>query len=285
MSCKKFFTPAAVLLAASLALACSTAPDSQQPVVSPYGVFADTTLRTPADMEVLSEGKVMIAFAFGQSNSANFGETAYRPGREVYNYYKGALYRAEDPLLGAAGLMGSVWTRLADMIVESGMYDRVVFITAGIGATSVECWTEKECSAYLHETLADLKAHNISITHILWHQGEQDNFIRTGSAAYKKRMARLLDIFREYGQEAPMYVSIASYNPLASKKAGYISSKVRRGQVEFINENSGVLAGPDTDGIISRDYRYDGVHFSSTGLESFAKLWFNAIAESSEGVK
>lgn len=285
MSSRKF-TALVLFITLSFTAACTTAAEKQQePVVSPYGISIDTTRRTPADLELISSGKVMVAFAFGQSNSANFGETAYRPRRGAYNYYRGSLYRAEDPLLGAAGLMGSVWTRLADMMVEAGIYERVVFINTGIGATSAECWSEKDCSLYLRETLADLKMHNIKLTHILWHQGEQDNFTKTGRVTYKKHMTKILSIFREYGQDAPMYVCIASYNPMASKKDGYISKSIRQGQMEFINENRGVLLGPDTDSLVSKEYRYDGVHFSTAGLESFAKLWFNAIVLNSEKVK
>ena len=224
----------------------------------------------------------MIALALGQSNSANFGETRYRPKREAYSYYRGRLYRAEDPLPGAECDRGSVWTRLADLLVESGMYERVVFVTIGIGSTTVECWAESGCCKYLKETLEDLNAHNVRLTHIFWHQGEQDSYLKTGSATYKKNMAAVLRVLRGYGQEAPVYVSLASYSPLV---AGGICSEVRRGQVEFINENPGVLAGPDTDSLISEAYRYDGVHFSDAGLDVFAELWFKAIAESAEVVK
>lgn len=81
----------------------------------------------PVDLSVISSGRVMVILALGQSNSANYGETRYRPKHEAYSYFRGILYGAADPMFGADGLKGSVWTRLADMLVESGMCDRVVF--------------------------------------------------------------------------------------------------------------------------------------------------------------
>jgi hypothetical protein len=187
-------------------------------------------------------------------------------------------------MFGADGLKGSVWTRLADMLVDSGMCDRVVFVTIGIGGTSVQCWTDGECSEYLKDTLEYLKSDKIRLTHILWHQGEQDNLQNTDHAEYTARMNRLLTIIRDYGQDAPIYVSLASYHPHDYNRS-YVSTEVRQGQIEFINENSGVLLGPDTDSLVSKDDRYDGVHFSTKGLDIFAGLWLNAIRNGNETVK
>lgn len=238
----------------------------------------------PADLSLVSTGKVMVILAFGQSNSANFGQTGYRPKHEVYSYFRGSLYRASDPMFGADGLKGSVWTRLADMLVDSGMCDRVVFVTIGIGATPVQCWTDGECSEYLRDTLEGLRSDNIRLTHILWHQGEQDNLQRTGHTEYTARMNRLLAMIRGYGQDAPLYVSMASWHPNDFDKS-FISKEVRQGQADFINNNQGVLLGPDTDTLVSEKYRYDRVHFSSEGLDAFARLWLYAIKDNSEKVK
>ncbi len=249
-----------------------------------HNITTSTSGRIPAGMSLLSSKKVMVVLAFGQSNSANFGETKYRPQHESYSYYRGKLYRAEDPLPGADGDRGSVWTRLADMVIESGMYEKVVLVTIGIGATSAGCWAEGECGRYLEETLRDLAAHNIRFTHILWHQGEQDNLQCTGHAEYTAQMNRLLALIRGYGQDAPMYVSLASYQPHNFSRS-FVSEEVRQGQADFINTNSGVLLGPDTDTLVSNRDRYDGVHFSDEGLDLFAGLWFNALKENSEIVK
>lgn len=271
-----------VFCAALVSAACSTPAGKQnRSIEAGHTIAVPAAWSRTADINLIGKGRVMVALALGQSNSANFGETLYNPKHEVYSYYRGNLYRAGDPMYGADGLRGSVWSRFADLVIESGMYDRVVFVTAGIGGTSVQCWTDGECSEYLRDILEDLHSDKIRLTHIFWHQGEQDNLQNTGHAEYTARMTRLLAVIREYGQDAPMYVSIASYHPHNLDRS-YISDEVRRGQADFINGNRGVLCGPDTDRLVSKESRYDGVHFSGPGLDSFALLWLEAVRESSE---
>src|ERR1051325_5350689 len=56
--------------------------------------------RTQVPLSVLdSKKRMMVALVFGQSNSSNSGETPKAAATgAVYNYYRGQLYRAEDPL-------------------------------------------------------------------------------------------------------------------------------------------------------------------------------------------
>jgi hypothetical protein len=75
--------------------------------------------RTEVPISSVHSGRIMVALVFGQSNSANSGETPYKSRQGVYNFYKGKLYRAQDPLLGATGDGGSVWTRLGNNWVTS----------------------------------------------------------------------------------------------------------------------------------------------------------------------
>ena len=104
-------------------------------------VFSVTANRMEVPFTALNSNKqVMVALAFGQSNSANFGETPKAAKQNVYNYYEGKLYHAQDPLLGANGIGGSVWTRLGDKLIEHQMYEAVVFIPLGIGATEIARW-------------------------------------------------------------------------------------------------------------------------------------------------
>ena len=70
------------------------------------------------------KGKTLTILDLGQSNSGNFGETKKTPEHNVYNLYfaNQKLYLADDPLLGANGDRGSVWTRLGDKIIEQRKY-------------------------------------------------------------------------------------------------------------------------------------------------------------------
>ena len=92
--------------------------------------FADTEGRVEVDCDAFvgDSPDQAVLFVFGQSNSANHGKDRYVAGNEVINFspLDGRCYQAEDPLLGADGLGGSVWGRLGDDLVREGLYRRVV---------------------------------------------------------------------------------------------------------------------------------------------------------------
>ncbi|AOW10774.1 sialate O-acetylesterase [Flavobacterium gilvum] len=242
---------------------------------------ADTTrLVNMANLQ--QDGKTMIALTFGQSNAANHGQNPYTPhNAAVYNYYKGKLYAAKDPLFGATGNKGSVWPRLGDMLIDKGLYTKVIFIPIAVGGSEIACWTSGGCSKKLEETLQMLESQHIQLTHIFWHQGETDNLKNTSEALYKEQLAMILQTLRKT-QSADLYISIASYHPGATTKPLGVDNVIRKAQQSFINENKAVLQGPDTDTLIHAIHRYDGVHFSDFGMNAFAELWLKAIVNKSE---
>lgn len=246
---------------------------------------------TPADStrqvslsNLQQDGKTMIALTFGQSNAANNGQNPYTPhNAAVYNYYKGKLYTAKDPLFGATREKGSVWSRLGDMLIDKGIYTKVIFIPIAVGGSEIACWTSGDCSKKLQQTLQLLDSQHIQLTHVFWHQGETDNLKNTTEATYKEQLAMILRTLRKT-QLADLYVSIASYHPGATTKPLGVDTVIRKAQQSFINENKGVLQGPDTDTLIHAIHRYDSVHFSDFGMNAFAKLWLKTIVKKNEQV-
>lgn len=226
----------------------------------------------------------MIALIFGQSNAANYGQTPYTPkdSLSIFNFFDSNLSIAKDPLKGATGSKGSVWTHLADTLISGGYYDKVILVPIAVGGSSIECWSSGNCSKKLIETLALLDNQNIKLTHIFWHQGETDNLLDTPKEVYNNRMKSILNTIKYYNQDAPIYISLASYHPSAIKKPFGVDENIREAQRNLIDENNGVLLGPDTDTLIHAIHRYDGVHFSEYGLKSYAKLWLDAIVNSRE---
>ena len=230
------------------------------------------------------DGKTMIALTFGQSNAANNGQNPYTPhNAAVYNYYGGKLYKAKDPLFGATREKGSVWSRLGDMLIDSGLYTKVIFIPIAVGGSEIACWTSGDCFKKLQQTLNMLDSQHIHLTHIFWHQGETDNLKNTREATYKEQLGMILKKLRKT-QSADLYVSIASYHPGATSKPLGVDTVIQKAQQSFINENKGVLQGPDTDVLIHAIHRYDGVHFSDFGMNAFAQLWWKAIVNKNEKV-
>ena len=241
------------------------------------------TLRLAGLSNLESDNKTMIALAFGQSNAANFGKNVYTThNASVFNYYGGKLYTAKDPLMGTTGKGGSVWTRLGDKLIDSGLYDKVIFIPIAVGGSAIERWAPGgDCFKRLQQTLQALDNQHIRLTHIFWHQGETDNLLNTSGEKYKKHLDGILQTLRKY-QSADFYISVASYHSAATAEPLGVDSVIRNGQKEFINENKCVLVGPDTDTIIHAIHRHDSVHFSDFGMNAFAQLWFNAIINKKE---
>ena len=68
--------------------------------------------------------RTMVAFVFGQSNSANHGDEKFRTASPAAaNFWNGKYFAAEDPLLGATGRGGSPWTLMANKLIEAGTFD------------------------------------------------------------------------------------------------------------------------------------------------------------------
>lgn len=221
--------------------------------------------------------RTMVALVFGQSNAGNSGESLAREHAGVYEFYKGRIYAARDPLLGATGNGGSVWVRLASQAIDHGRFDSVVLVPFAVGASEIARWAP---GGSLHRLLLtvvdDARGAGLQFTHLLWHHGEADAMLGTSAAVYREKFHALLDAIRARGIKAPIYVARASrcgrYHP---------NDEIRRAQLELVDNRAGILAGPDTD---SLDFsaRYDGCHFSSEGLERAAELWLQSIVSEAQ---
>jgi len=231
------------------------------------------------DKKILYSENTGIILTFGQSNSANSGQGTYKCHNEVFNYFNGNLYKANEPLLGATGDGCSVWTRLADMLIDSGLYKKVVLIPIGIGSTSIDCWANDICNEKLIESLEQIQKDSIKITHIIWHQGESDNIENTAKDVYKAKLKKILLQIRAHGIKANFYVCVASYHPYVMDKFNGVDSCIQSAQIEFAKENKGTKLGPNTDLINLAADRWDGVHFSKRGLDKFAKELYDKIKE------
>jgi len=233
--------------------------------------------------ELKSDKHTMIALTFGQSNAGNRGQKPYTcRNKNVLVYAGGKLYHAKDPLPGATGPGGSVWSVLGDMLIDSGMFKKVIFIPIAIGNTAIDCWARGECYRKLEKTLLHFDSAKIQLTHIFWHQGESDNLNNTSRRQYKNDLGVLLKTFRNNNQKADFYISVASYHNEAISKPLGIDTVIQNAQKEFIKENKKVFQGPDTDKLIYAIHRWDAVHFSEYGMKVFAAWWLRAIKNRKE---
>ncbi|HEY9615558.1 MAG TPA: sialate O-acetylesterase [Microcoleaceae cyanobacterium] len=228
--------------------------------------------RSEIDCRTIPRDRLMVALAFGQSNSANYGNRRLTAQKTVYNFHAGKCYRAVDPLLGADGNGGSVWTRLGNRIVQQKLYDRVLFTSIGVGGTEIQRWAPAgDLHPRITTAIQQLKAAGFNITHLLWHQGETDAEIGTPKEVYQQRFMAMLERIRVAGVQAPVYVSVTSRCGDRPPQPA-----IQQAQRELVNPAQGILLGPNTDELGDAD-RYDRCHFSASGLNKAADLWLQAL--------
>ncbi len=238
--------------------------------------FRDITGREPVDCAQFGEPGSAVLVTLGQSNAANECGIGPQPGEGVYNFslFDGKCYVARDPLLGATGDSGSVWTRLADKLVRGGVYKRVLIAPMAVGGSRLSEWTPGAPHFRRIEAMQKtLAAAGVKATHILWHQGESDAH-RTSKEVYIGQFSAMLAGMRRVGFDQPVYVAVATI----CRNGG--SDDIRAAQNELPRRLAGVRAGPDTDQLDRFRWRYDGCHFSASGLEIHADLWMKALQES-----
>jgi hypothetical protein len=231
-----------------------------------------TADRAAVSLPVSAPGRTMVALVFGQSNAGNSGETRGPSHRNVFEYYRGRIYEARDPLLGATGDGGSIWTRLAAKAIASGAYDAVVLVPFAVGTAEIARFAPGgSLSDGLLGVIADARKSGLVFTHLLWDQGEADAYAKTSADAYRQRFEAMFAAIRGLGVNAPIYVARATRCAKVRP-----SEELRNAQAALANPASGVLAGPDLDTLGFAE-RYDGCHFSTEGLDRAADLWLDAL--------
>lgn len=245
-------------------------------VIDPKTTTSESNLenklvRKEVSFDDINQGRLMVILTFGQSQAANNGESQYSSKENVYNYYDGKFYIAEDPLLGATGKRGSVWTRLGDKIIEQGLCEHVLFVPVAFGASGIESWSP---DGWLYPRITDaidgLRKYNLEVTHMFWSQGAYDSWQHTPEAAekYKAEFIEIVDGIRKYGVNAPIYISVETYS------YGNYDSFIQQAQRDLVNIDAKIYPGPNNDEIKER---WDGVHFSDKGLDKLANLWIEIL--------
>ena len=258
----------AVLAVLAVAYALGALPLRRAPSLAPVAEAGPA--HVTVDCNALKSKRLMVVVVFGQSNAANHGETPQRAANGVYSYYRGRCFVALDPLPGASGDGGSVWTRLGDMIVARGMTEAVLFVPLAVTSTRIDQWTTGELRERLSTTIKLLNDQGFNITHLLWHQGEADAKAHTSAADYQRSFRVLLATIREQGVKAPIYVSLATQCGATPDKT------IREAQSSLVDPAQRILPGPDTDAL-GDEFRMQRCHFSDRGLARAASLWFDSL--------
>lgn len=256
-------------IAAALWWARRPSPDSE---LTPIAGL--TALHREVDCGSIERSRLLVLLVLGQSNAANHGQTRAGPAAGVFGFHEGRCFEAADPLPGASGDGGSVWTRLAPQLLQPGQVDAVLLVPLAVNSTSIEQWNRHPVLlGGLQRLLGQLNNSGFRVSKVLWHQGEAESFKDTSGEAYREGFTRWLERLRGLGVDAPVWVARATRCQTRGNAA------VSAVQAELPGQLAGVRAGPELDRLFDTHHRYDGCHFSSAGLTAAAQAWRAAIAD------
>jgi hypothetical protein len=226
----------------------------------------------------LQNDRTAVLLVMGQSNAANHGGQRFQSehGAEIVNFFGAQCFIAASPLLGATGINGEYWTLLANILLSSQAFDRVVLAPVAVAATEVSRWARGgDLNALLVNASADLRTQNYRVTHVLWHQGESDLWHGTSESEYAARFLTVVDTLRVQDIKAPIFVSVAT--KCLSLTAFSPDNAVARAQLLLPNSERKIFGGVNSDTIIGELDRFDDCHLSASGQHKIAAAWAQTI--------
>jgi hypothetical protein len=251
-----------------------SAVDTYENVDLNRGSFNNTSDRVRVSAAQVLQGRPAVILIFGQSNGANSGDAPYVPRHRVFNFnlFDGHCYVARDPLLGTTESRGNFASRMADMLIERGLFDTVVLAPIGVGGSRIEEWTTGGARHRRLQVAIKRAAENtLTFTHVLWHQGESNAGIDADDGLYIGCFLNIHQALRSYGVDAPIYVAQATMCNSPPNET------IRSAQRAVVDQELGIFAGPDTD-TIGLSHRYDGCHMNESGLIRHAELWIKTLS-------
>jgi hypothetical protein len=217
-----------------------------------------------------------VVLVLGQSNAANHG--ALPDGDHllpaVAVAVDGRCVQVRDPLPGATGAGGSIWSHLAAGQPQGVRGRPWLFSVLAVESTTVDDWTRPDSPLrrQLIDRLAALKRQGLAVDAVFWQQGEADAMNGTSPARYGAGLSTLAELLSAGGVSAPILLArstVCRTPPSVPLRAAVDSLVAARGRWR---------AGADTDTLAGAAYRPDGCHFSVAGLQAAAGLWSRALA-------
>lgn len=255
--------------------------------------YSDTTGRVNIAPPV-ADPRTAVIVIFGQSYAGNMPDTdpdaiasRYAPHGNVTQLdpFNGQFYNATDPLLGTSGDGGSMWSRMADGLISSGAYDKVVLVPIAVGGSSINRWVPGgDLFHKMEETFRELQNYNLPATQIIWEQGIADAGTMSPQL-YENKLASIFDTIRDHGVTAPIYSAInsvpfgANSTPTAASQA-FAAGQTAIATASTLGDNiPGINLGVNFDKLPGSDYSVDG-HFTTAGLDDAAKQWVTLLTHS-----
>ncbi|MFZ4746172.1 MAG: sialate O-acetylesterase [Sphingomonas sp.] len=204
----------------------------------------------------------------GQSNAANaFADPlpASAAGG-TYMMLDGACYRLRDPVLGATGQDGSLWTGLGSAL-HRATGRPVVFINGAVGGSQLGDWLDDR-SGYRQRLVAQVQAARragLNPDTMIWIQGETDAAVLLDPALYVRQMQELVAHFDAEGATltATPWIVFRSTHCMQRRSNG---PAIDKAIADWAAQSDRIVLGPLASAL-DDSKRRDGCHFNGAGRD------------------
>lgn len=202
----------------------------------------------------------------GQSNAANALSDPLGPdaATQTFMMLDGACYRLRDPVLGATGRGGSLWSGLGPAIYRKTGRP-VVFINGAVGGSQLGDWLDDR-SKYrqrLVEQVAQARRAGLVPRYVFWIQGETDAAVLLDPALYVAQMRELVDRF-DKAAVLPAGTPWVVYRSTRCKDRRGNGPDIDRAIATWAGQSNRIILGPLASALDSAK-RWDGCHFNGAG--------------------
>jgi hypothetical protein len=255
----------------------------------------------PIEPETFGKGTFKL-FVWGQSLASNSGHGRYaaRDSDKTCVYADGNFYPCSDPIVGAEGPGGSVWSRFPDFMlgrpINNSTVSQIIIGCCAQGSTSITDWAPGGSEApRLLRCLSDYIANVGQPTHLAYSQGEQDVGILS-TEQWVDRWQAMLASVRNLGCTSEIWTSIETIcnvrtaadpfdeDVIRRLPDSYVHIEVGRQNIRAAQRRVGTFGpvtrlGPNLD-LIDWHLRAcgDGCHFGERGLAMAGQAWATALA-------
>lgn len=210
--------------------------------------------------------ETIVVVTGGQSNAANSISLPYTAGPQVSVWFDGKCYPAKDPILGANGYSGSLWSLMGEELANT-TGKHILLINGAIGGTQYADWNDPR-SGYLEALLQRIETArkaSFSPDIVIWHQGETDAEVEKDPQAIRAALTELSDSILDGIPGVPLYMFQAS-KCIGARRANGVEH-VRNIQADLAHSDPRIFVGMNTD-TLDNDFRWDTCHFNSRGRQS-----------------
>jgi hypothetical protein len=205
----------------------------------------------------------------GQSNAGNaFADPLVPPPDSgAYMMLNGRCYPVRDPVLGATGDKGSLWTGLGPALAATSGRP-VIFINGAVGGSQLGDWVDAR-SGYLRHLAGEVAAARragVVPARVIWIQGETDAAVQLDPALYVGQMQALMAAFDATGA-LPADVPWIVFRSTRCKARANNGPAIDAAVTAWAAATPRVVLGPDASALGNAE-RWDDCHFNGRGRDA-----------------